>query len=299
MKKFFTLFSIALAFSFAAQAQLTPIWGTATVDGYIDANDPWGDTWVAQDSIVGEGDMSSHFQLANDGDNIYIVVEVDDATPNNDPDEIENSYERDCIEVFFSMKSTGFDTTSYVGGDWQIRCQREANITDDNPYIDGSSNAAEIGDDGDIEFAVETNSSSYVIEMAFPIDLLADTSNFDGENFRFDLQTADNDGTGRAKQLFWNSASNSQWDNTSYLGAAVLAKDPTSVIDRAEETLSAYVNGDEIVVSNVSGLVSVYNVAGQLVVSDEIEGKGTINISSLNNGIYIVESNNLSKKIMK
>jgi len=226
MRKLLTLFLIALIFSFAAQAQFTVLQTAKvpTIDGKTDG-DSWGTTWInlaqAKPGNTTTA-MSSKFQISHDADNIYIIVQTQDATPSNDPAFMPNSYDRDCSEMFFSMHSVTLDD-AYAKGDWQIRCQR-ASATGE--FIDGTVNVTAALAAGKIKYAVFADGvSQYTQEFAFSKTTLADTSDFDGINFRFDMQAADNTtgaANGRTQQQFWNNNSDSQWNNINLLGAMVL-----------------------------------------------------------------------------
>ncbi len=226
MKKI-TLVLIVLTFGFLCRAQLNVPFTTAPViDGVIDANDPWGSTWISMDAYglnSTTSNLSSKFQIAYDASNIYLVVVTDDATPHNEALAIPNSYERDCSEVFFSMHTPSGDVPEpYLvdNGDWQIRFQR---ASETGNYIDGSNNAQAAADK--FGYAVKDIGTTYVQEMSFPISVLKENGNFDGINFRFDLQAADNTtgaSGGRTQQQFWNSNTDNQWNDVSAFGAAKL-----------------------------------------------------------------------------
>ncbi|MDP4271700.1 MAG: sugar-binding protein, partial [Bacteroidota bacterium] len=87
------------------------------IDGVIDNKDSWSaNQWKEQTSIKGTASGStSKFQLTKDDQNIYLAVQVVDNTPHSEFS-IANSYERDCVEAFFSMDPT---STSYASGVWQ------------------------------------------------------------------------------------------------------------------------------------------------------------------------------------
>jgi hypothetical protein len=223
MKKIITLFSIVLAFAFVSKAQLhVPFTSAPVIDGFVDSDDPWTEDGWIDIALEKDGatthDMSTKFQISHDDDNIYIVIYTLDGTPNNDATVITDSYQRDCSEIFFSMHSpTGDDPELYQAdqGDWQIRVQR---ASDTDAFIDGSSNVAAVTWD----FAVEDDGATeYVTEMTFPIATLAESGDFNGTDFRFDVQVADNtDGTnsGRTQQMFWHDNSDNQWQHVSTFG---------------------------------------------------------------------------------
>jgi hypothetical protein len=307
MKKIITLLSIVLAFGLIAKAQLVVPECSAppVIDGYADSSDPWGDTWIdlAEEKDNGDAathDMSAKFQVAHDADNIYIVIVAQDATPNNDATAIPNTYQRDCSEIFFSMHSASGDSPeAYVTdeGDWQIRVQR---ASDTDAFIDGSGNVAAV----EWEFAVvDDGASEYTTEMTFPIATLKENGNFNGVDFRFECQVADNTtGTpeGRTQQMFWKNASDSQWNDLSTFSAAKLEG---GVLISAKETAkvvgSAHLYQNNLYVKNVTGEVSVFDVTGKLVRSENVLGNATIDVSDLKSGLYIVKNNDFSVKVIK
>ena len=85
-----------------------------TIDGIIDASDPWQeDGWVDQ-AALGSGsteDATSKFQLLWDDDNLYLGVMVSDATPNNDN---ATDYQNDCIEAFIHMTGNAVDGEAFA-----------------------------------------------------------------------------------------------------------------------------------------------------------------------------------------
>jgi hypothetical protein len=318
MKKIFTLILFVAAVAYIAKAQdnvklVAKYAGTPPVtDGYLDGggDDPWmEDGWVPQDAISSgstTSDASAQFQLMHDDDYMYVAMSAQDATPYNDPDAIPNTYERDCCEIFFSMDTVDADAGAYQEGSWQIRIQREAADDEANPYMDaGTGNAAGTTSITDVmvfgeNYGVETSSSEWSMEAAFPISVLVGDGNFDGEYIKFEIQTADNTtgaASGRTQQSFWLNNSDSEWNNTTTF--SVVQLDPGSGVDQLTNTGKAFVRNQTLRVTNVSGVVNVYDLRGSVVRSAVINGSGSIDIADLKAGMYVVKGANLAAKIVK
>ncbi len=297
MKKI-TLLLIVLTISFIVKAQLhVPLVNAPVIDGVVDGNDSWGNNWIDL-SIAGfnntTSDMSSKFQMSHDADNIYVVIVTNDASPNNDQMASPETYQRDNGEVYFSMHSpSGDNPEAYYtdNGDWQIRFQR-ASATDQ--YIDGSTNANNAADQ--FTYAVQDNGSQYVQEMAFPIALLKENGDFDGVNFRFDVQAADNEnGSTRTQQQFWYSGSDNQWNDVSVLGQGVLENsnttytvtftvtDGTNTVEGASVKLAGYtVATDANGQATINGVFPGTSIAFTITKADYYKKSGTVAVSNSN-----------------
>ena len=311
MKKIFTLILFVAAFGILSNAQekaTIPFAAKAPVaDGYMDdVDDPWGGEWIEL-TLTNAGStttaMSAQFQLMHDTDNLYLAVKVQDDTPNNDPVAFTDSYTRDCFEAFFAMDTTSTATGAYAAGCWQLRTQREAA---EGSYIDGNrgANTWDIapmtGGEG-FEFGVENGASEWSAEMVYPKAILTDGAAFDGEWIKFELAVADNTGTGRTQQQYWNNNSDQQWQNTFTFAYVKLAPagGGVGVKDMAAVTGSAFVQNNVLKVRNVNGVVNVYDLRGAVVRSAVVNGTGSIDISDMKSGMYVVKGNNLSAKIVK
>lgn len=199
-------------------------------DGYLDVDgvDPWTSDWIPilQSSWRSSTfDLDANFQIFHDSKAIYLAVQIQDETPNNDPINIGNTFARDCVEIFFAMDTLDANSGSYQGGDWQIRCQRES---EEGLYIDGGGIIDLLFENG-FKWGVETGSEGWVFEGRFPIAVLQENSEFDGEYIKFEIGVVDNStGTqnGRTQMIFWNSNSEEQWHNTKEFGLAKLIAEP-------------------------------------------------------------------------
>jgi hypothetical protein len=272
------------------------------IDGIVDENDPWDEgSWmdIAYNKAgVVTTDMSAKMQLlfskdiAGDAGFIYLVVNVSDETPNNDP-AISNTYERDCVEYFF-----GVDTNAYANagayktaGDLQLRIQREHpdGIEPNGNYVDGST--------------IETNSSEYTQELQIPMSILGAGAAFDGKNIRLDIQVADNTtgaSGGRTQQTYWNSAaSDNQWKDTRDFGIAVIGSKVVGVKNVAAAKGTAFVKNNMLNVNNVNGTVAIYDLKGSMMRKATINGKGSIDIADMKAGMYIVKGNDIAVIFVK
>lgn len=269
-----------------------------TIDG---AATDWSGTWVSLDerkpgsTTTG---MSAEFQISHDNDNIYVIISVADATPHNE-EAINNAYERDNVEVFFSMHSVTADA-SYAEGDIQLRCQRTINGAQE--WISGKQ-YADMAASSNFKYSAVSDATSYMIEFQFPKAVLAGTSDFDGTNFRFEIQAADNTTGlpgGRTQQQFNFDGSDGQFGDINLLGDAVLANLVTSIMSvTSSNKISAYINNNDLVVNNANGYVSVFDITGKLVLKTNINGSNVIDVSGLRRGFYIVTAKGYSVKVIK
>jgi hypothetical protein len=286
------------------------------IDGIVDENDPWDEaSWMDlafNKAGVTTTDMSAKMQLlfskdiAGDAGFIYVVVNVSDETPNNDP-AISNTYERDCVEYFF-----GVDTNAYANagayktaGDLQLRIQREHpdGIEPNGNYVDGSTIATNLKASADFKWAVETNSSEYTQELQIPMSVLGAGAAFDGKSIRLDIQVADNTtgaAGGRTQQTYWNSAaSDNQWKDTRDFGIAVIGAKTVGVKNVAAAKGTAFVKNNMLNVNNVNGTVAIYDLKGSMMRKATINGKGSIDIADMKAGMYIVKGNDIAVKFVK
>jgi hypothetical protein len=266
-------------------------------DGIIDANDPWvADKWV--DAAVGKtsnvGDMTAKFQLLYDKTNIYFGIQVTDGdrfTGNS------TTYNNDCVEFFISMDTTAWPTGTYHAdlSTKQMRLQAVADPTATGGAIESSQTAPPNG-----QYVCVDNGTGYVQEWIMPWAELTDGMDpaWDQQQFRFDVQIANATGDGlRTQQMFWDNSTDQQWQNTTDMGIVAL-KTPLYSMVAVKDVKSAkslvYVSDNQL--RGVKGLVSIYDVTGKLVMKS-LAKDGTVNVASLKQGIYIVNSNNSTAKI--
>lgn len=308
MKKIFTLILFVACVGFMANAQddnrelvyvSQPMTDEITIDGYIDdIDEPWSTDWTVMDNAGGNNstaDMSAEFQFMNDNDYIYLAVKVSDATPGTWND---NSWERDCFEVFFAMNQEHTADGNYQRGDFQIRCQRTDDTFDEVGYIDGGAGDGVDAATAVVEVMVESSATEWSSEMKFDLMYMADgVDAFDGEQIGMDIVAADNTDASRTQQQFWNSNSDLQWTNTTKFGDLNLAQNVSSKEVVAEG--KAFISNNSLNIRNVNGIVNVYNLKGAQVMSVNVNGSTSVDVSALNNGMYIVKGDNLTAKVVK
>jgi len=309
MKKIFTLIAFVGVFGFCANAQKTEVTKiqttskAVTYDGLIDAEEPWGETWmdialVKEPAQANDADYTSKFQMFNTETSIIIAVVVTDDTPDNSA---ANSYERDNIEIFFNMDPTYTDK-AYQAGIWQFRAQRiedEAlNSGNGLGYFDGSSNvASDLVPSADFKYGTDDTGSQYTWEFAFPKAVLQQTGNFDGKKFNFDIAVANGVDGKRTGQHFWGSNSDSQWNDATKFSPIEI--EGAGVKEMAAVKGSAFVRNNVLNVNNVNGLVSIFSVNGSLVRKAIVNGNTTIDIADLKSGVYFIKEIGISEKFVK
>ena len=212
--KIFTFILCMAVFGFT-KAQVTeflkiPAGHDPVIDGVVDGNDPWQEDWLQMEQIVEADhttdDMGAKFQMLHNDSMIFIVLDIVDATPNNEG--ISDSYREDNIEIFFYMgPAEGMDgeNVTYVDGETvQARFVRDGDqsltegaVADDDGF-DGTGTTVleELLRHESFEWKIVSDDDGYVFEAAFPISALDVNDQFDGTNFAFDIKVADNsDGT--------------------------------------------------------------------------------------------------------
>lgn len=307
MKKIFTLVLFVAAFGFIANAQLVVPYTDVAVeyDGYIDAGvEPWADEWIdiaitKDPAQANDADYTSAFQIFHNNEAIIIAVKVNDDTQDGTA---ANSYERDNVEIFFCMDGA-YTETAYKDGVWQFRAQRveDEALNEGNGlgYFDGSANVADplILDDG-FMWGTDDTGSEYVWEIAFPISVLDQAGEFDGENFKFDIAVANGVDGARTGQHFWGTNSDLQWNDAQQF-TDIKLETGVGVKEVSTKEGTAFVRNNVLKVKDVNGMVKVYSLAGALVKTAVVNGQASIDVSSLKAGMYIVKADNLSAKVIK
>lgn len=272
-----------------------------TIDGIIDGSDPWQeDGWVDQAALKDGSttDASSKFQLLWDDDNLYLGVQIVDATPNWDH---ATDYQNDCVEGFIHMSGASVEGTevAYDASTCQLRWPRGEttfSMTGTGSFVTA------LQADAGYEYAVVTDADGWVLEVTLPIAILDAGGLFDGENAMFEIQTADNTGDGRTGQMFWQNASDDQWRYVETFSAIHLSNTPV-VIGAVESvnnaTASAWVANDMLNFKNVEGQINIFSISGALVKTEVIERNGSIDIAGMKAGLYIVAADNFTAKIVK
>ncbi|MGC8803745.1 MAG: sugar-binding protein [Bacteroidales bacterium] len=222
--------------------------GAINIDGVGDEA-----TWTSISEVVpaiaktaGAANFGGWFKLTYDDDYIYVLVSVNDPTPNHDGS---STWQSDCVELFFAMDKNTH--SSYQSGDWEIR--KIASKSQADGGVDGSANVATVLL-ADENFKVEQvdGANGYVQEWQLPINTLKQDAAFDGQNIRFDIQLADNDGTGheRTAQRFWNSNADNQWNQTTNMGYVRFSSDLIPDVD----TCTLYKDSLNLLKTNIQSL---------------------------------------------
>ena len=173
---------------------------------------------IDQKTTSSTTNITGEFKMCYDDNNVYLLVSVTDATPNNLG---AATWQSDCVELFFAMDTA--NSVSYRIGDSQIR--KVAAKTQANGAIDGT-NVTNLIADNNFKI-VQTDGTTYIQEWQIPIATLKQTANYNGKAFRFDLQIADNIGsTDRASNVFWNSSADNQWSTIQNQGLIILGGIP-------------------------------------------------------------------------
>lgn len=308
--KIFTL-SVLLSLFGLAHAQLEvlkiPAGKEPVIDGIMDEYDPWTeDAWIEMLMEVSSSttsEASSKFQILHNGETIYIIQKIVDPTPNNDATVITNTYARDCNEIFFHMDNNP-GGGSYTGSTSQLRFQRDG---DGSTGFDGTAAiVSALKADSRFEWMVTTDDDGWIFEGAFPIDALDLDGFFDGSDFMFEIKATDNSNgkaDGRTQQLYWNDGADNQWQNVASFGEAYLSQTEISITNSIKQSnilnSAVYFENDRLVFRNIEGAVRIYSISGSIVKNDVIDSNGSIEVSTLKSGVYIVKANGLSSKFTK
>jgi hypothetical protein len=268
-------------------------------DGVIDE---WSDSdFIEISKALGSTNgTKAQFQLSHDDNNLYVVVRVQDNTPANSP-QTWNTYDRDCIEIYISMDNLGV-STSFKAGCWQLRIQR-------NGDIDGNShrNTWSVGQlvhNENFSYGALNEKDEWAMEATLPYNVLSEgVSSFGKKSLSFEVRVADNTTDsvgGMTQELFWMNASKTLWSNPNEFTVVNLApkKIVVGIIDLQNSSKSfAFVKNNFLEVRNLVGLCKVYDLSGRIVTSSYIEQLGSIDVSGLKSGMYILRSKLWSQKI--
>jgi len=214
--------------------------GSLSIDGYDNEPD-WSPTSAVSELFnstgwSGTSDLSADVRLCYDKNNLYVFIKVNDDIAYNFGDGTSSYYwDYDNVEIFLDMDTTTTDAYGYYGNDaLQIRYNRGVDGT-----VTGHSHRT--GADY-LNFVIIDNGDSWQVETAIPwtgivpegtlINDIWDSLNINA--LGFDLQIADNDGSGRDAQLAWDAdyegsgdEEDDAWENTNLLGIIELIAKPT------------------------------------------------------------------------
>lgn len=257
-----------------------------TIDGVIDGL--WTNVAATNMNNVFNGgfddaaDHSASFKALWDETNLYVLVEVTDQTLVNSTG---NDYERDCVELLIDIDNEG--GTNY-DNDKQIRY-----IWNDADYNNGKGTSAH----ADV-------TEGWLIEIALPWTYLDDNyTAVEGALIGMDVSSTDNDATGREGTHAWMATEDNGWWNPSVFGQVELGTVvSTDISENSLEELLMYPNPVTDVLY-IKGLksdtsVNVYNTAGSLV-KHAPATNGVVNLVELPRGVYFVNVNGATTKIVK
>ncbi|MBN1427390.1 MAG: endo-1,4-beta-xylanase [Anaerolineae bacterium] len=244
--------------------------GTPAIDGEIE------DLWNTQawSTLQGTETLTGTFQTLWDKDNLYLFVDIKDATP--DP--------ADKIDIFIDQDNGKTDT--YGDDDLQITCQDGACAPSD-----------------DIEFSMKTTAGGYQLEAAFKPAAAPEL----GRQIGFDIRVTDSaqpDGI-----ISWNDTSHSQETSTAGFGtltfveavAITFALPGTPVIDAEEDpvwttaneiTTDVWVMGDSGSTAKVKTLWDSQYLYVYAVVTDSLLTKVSANVWEQDSIEVFVDQNN-------
>ncbi len=256
-----------------------------TIDG--NASD-WGSNWTPISKIKAgntTSDCTAKFQIGYTNDKMYVIVEVTDATPNNDASMA--TYLRDCVELFFKLDTTTI--ASGVNGKTQYRLQRNESLLE-------SSNVAVVAK------SVSTT-TGYIQEWELPWSGIATRENYPNfsgisaiQVIRFEIQVADNsDGTAkRSEQLYWNAATDTQYGSMKDLGFLRLKGSNTGISNIVSNQSVLFPNPVyDVLTVKMESLksVSVYSISGnELLNINSDDNSIKIDMSGFKGGMYFLIS---------
>jgi tetratricopeptide (TPR) repeat protein len=184
------------------------------IDGKID------DVWAAAKSydlknslykpITGPADCSASFRTLYDGDNLYILVDVnDDVLVHGSAD----FYKNDCVEIFIDADNSKPATYGPKDHSYYFvwDAASPAMGKDRQPTNDGT------------QFAFAKTDKGYRLELQFASVTLG-VKSAPGAAFGFDVQVNDSDGgADRSHKLTWHAKQDNAWQNPRAFGTAKLA----------------------------------------------------------------------------
>jgi len=163
--------------------------------------------------------FSAYFKISYDDANVYVLVKVYDDTPFYT---YNSEWQSDNVAIYFSMDLIYTGEDIYSEGMWHIR------------YLSGQSSSLQkvtgrTGNNGDTwqvgtilqnsNFKVaQMDYYPYFVEWQVPWNLLIGNSNFDHQNFKFEIEVDNCNSYYEREQLFWNSNYDDQWTSNRNMG---------------------------------------------------------------------------------
>ena len=226
----------------AMAATITAPKAAITIDGTRDDayGGPWDIAAYRSDDMNG---ATGKLWAAWDDNFIYYFIEVNDATPNH---EHGNSYERDCVELFFDWYNakeddTSDDTKPY----WQYRIMSAPN--EDGEQFNHTINHAALGwgpYDDDHQSSMEANIVVNYSATGYSFEIGIEYKKFgvniaEGAVVGVDYQIGDNqDGEGRTSQAFFTVSddNDNQWQYPYACGGLLVLGPAAAAPPPPEET---------------------------------------------------------------
>lgn len=293
MKKLLFLFMILTASFANATNKTLNIYKLANAPVIDGSAADWGSDWI-DIAAIKPGNTTSQctakFQIGYTTDSLYVIVQVQDPTPNNSTS-IGGTYLRDCVELFVKLDTT---TQSIGAGSTQYRFQRDGSVLEKNSAL--------------INAQTVNLATSYTQEWALPwADIAAkqifplDMTTLD--YIRFDIQVADNtDGTGnRTQQLFWNAGTDSQYSSMKDYGFLHLMGAKTAAINQILENKAKIIynsSKNTLSVFDYCGAIQVFDTTGKLILKNT-STNGNIKLPNIKKGVYIVTGNGFTTRFVK
>jgi hypothetical protein len=299
----------------------------------FDVSDAWfTNTHTPIDSeIETSGDYKHTWKMTFDDEFFYIFSTViDDNTVFRSTTDTEPAWENDNIELFFLFAPENVVMPDWALGDAsQVRIWADTDISKADSVTASGWAGGMITNQGMMDYKSRTvlTDDGYNIEARIPLKLIVPTDengNFgyyndddvfvpivisEIENFQFDIQVADRDDPdagGKRKYLWqWSATWNRNWGFTEGYGILNVGDPivPASVSSLSENNIRMYPNPakDRLVVENLSGsnYLSIVNMMGQEVYKTSTSDMSIVlDLSSLNNGIYLINVTNENGKRM-
>jgi hypothetical protein len=265
----------------------------------VAANETGGD--------ISETNSSGEWLAVGDLENFYIFIEVND----DDPIALGTSttpWMNDGVELFMDIQNRRYIGGKRIAGEQH---QMRINYGTEGPAKGDFGMETFFGDSDttNIEFAVVSSSSGYVIEARIPWATWYRTNTTNGqdaldaislmENMKiaFEVSILDADALdGRKSILNWanNTGTDVAYQLNEYYGEITLKGGwPVAINSKVERaSLSVYPNpaNNQInVVMDKAAIVDIYNVVGAKVLNSKLNGSAHVDVSELNQGVYIIK----------
>jgi hypothetical protein len=272
--------------------------GTADEESWSTAEAITGKFNIA--GVTSDADFSGTLQTCWDDNNLYIFIDI--------KDDVETAYTGtgdtytfDCVEFFQDIDTLSPTpaTGAYSGDDIQGRFNRSWDT------YTGTAGR----NDAEYEYAYNSGGTGWTVEGKLPwVAVLPEGSVPEDINawvekaLGFDIQIADNDGSGRDGQFAWDpddllngTTEDNAWKDTRVFGVIHLGEKPAIGVAPVQNTqFGVYPNPatSEVNFSNLNGVTSIelVNLIGQTVMTVDVNGYDVnLNVSDLASGTYFAK----------